>query len=238
VSYAFLTMHRLTIAAALLAFCAAGPVLAGQAPAPGGEWIGAVDSPTGAERMGLRLAKAADGSWTGVFDSIDQGARNIPVANVVAIGDRLAFETPAMQGRYQGQWDSKAGAWRGTFSQPQGSIALDFRKGAIPKAPEVSGLDGDWQGVVQNGDNPQTIVVHVRTTAQDGTTASIDNLTGGVGGMPVAHIERRGRKVRLQMSVLDLAIEGELDRASTTLQGSWTQDRQTTPLTLMRSGPR
>jgi hypothetical protein len=225
-------------AAVLTGVALCGPALAGSAPSLKGDWMGTIDAPAGPERMGLRLGQSPDGSWQGVFDSIDQGSRNIPVADVEATQGRLAFNVPGFDGRYEGQWDEKAGAWRGAFRQPGGSIALDLRRAAIPPAPRVKGLDGDWEGVIPNGDDPQQIVLHVTTTAQDGTLATIDNLTTRIGGMPIAHIEKRGAAVKLRMTALDLLIEGELTSDARTLKCAWIQDKKSVALTLnRRAGP-
>ena len=220
-------------AAALASLLFTAPGTSAPSPALQGDWIGAVDAPLGPDHMGVRFRRAADGTWQGVFDAIDQGSRNIPIADVEATSGHLAFNVPGFEGRYEGQWDQAHGQWTGTFRQPMSSTPLSFKRGRIPPAPRIAGLDGDWRGAL-GGKAPQQVVLHIRTTRQDGTLATIDNLTTNIGGIPFAHIRRIGSKVTLEMTVLGVLLDGALDPKARTLTGVWTQNNQPAPVTLTR----
>jgi pimeloyl-ACP methyl ester carboxylesterase len=73
-----------------------------QANGLAGTWLGTLQFPGGELRIVFRFAQNADGSWSALLDSPDQGAKDIPTSKVVLENDRLLVEVPAVAGSFSG----------------------------------------------------------------------------------------------------------------------------------------
>jgi hypothetical protein len=93
-----------------------------------GDWAGVLKPPNAELHIGVHLTKAADGSYSGSLDSIDQGAKGVPLSDVKTTGDSLSFALPAVGGLYQGKWDEARKAWVGTWSQSGESFPLELAR--------------------------------------------------------------------------------------------------------------
>jgi hypothetical protein len=66
-----------------------------------GIWQGTLTVPTARLRLVVKLGENA-GALTGTLDSIDQGARDLPMDTVRFESGRLTFELRMIGGRYEG----------------------------------------------------------------------------------------------------------------------------------------
>ncbi|MEN2792167.1 serine hydrolase [Sphingomonas oligophenolica] len=83
-----------------------------------GDWAGTLEvNPTVKLRLALHIAVSDSGTLTGTFDSLDQQALGMPVANLVATSGRLSFDVPAVKGHYEATWNGATRAWSGSWSQ-------------------------------------------------------------------------------------------------------------------------
>ena len=199
-----------------------------------GDWLGVIKLPNAELHVGVRLTKAADGSYSGVFDSFDQGVRNLPLSEVKATGDSLSFALTAPVARYDAKWDDARHVWTGTWSQGGGSLPLDLARGTITPAASVQDLDGDWDGVLEVSGLKLRLALQVSTTAEDGTVARLDSIDQGANGIPVSAISRDGGQVKFEIKVIGGTFEGALDPAGASVSGQWTQPGVNAPLTLTR----
>ncbi|MHB9029569.1 MAG: alpha/beta hydrolase family protein, partial [Candidatus Latescibacterota bacterium] len=79
-----------------------------------GKWLGVIKAPGVELRMGFEISKTADGGYTAVVHSIDQGVMNIPVSTVAVIGDSLRLEVKsafAYEGRLSPDGKAVDGNW-------------------------------------------------------------------------------------------------------------------------------
>ena len=97
-----------------------------------GNWSGIL---AGNLRLNLHVKKSADGTYTAILESVDQGHAMIPVNKLDVSADHLVLSVAAVHGSYDAKWDDKASAWIGTWTQGQG-LPLTFTRmnGDIPKA--------------------------------------------------------------------------------------------------------
>jgi pimeloyl-ACP methyl ester carboxylesterase len=107
-----------------------------------GTWQGTLDAGAMKLRIGLHVSKDA-GGWTSTFDSIDQGARGIPVKVTTVTGQTLHFEMPAMAVKFDGKLSADGTEIAGTFTQGA-EIPMVFKRvekvetlnrPQMPKAP-------------------------------------------------------------------------------------------------------
>lgn len=126
--------HRNTLLAflaAALAAVAAAPAIAqeGAASRVAGVWQGTLTAPTARLRLVVKL-RDEGGALTGTMDSIDQGARDLPLDTVRYDSGRLTFDLRAVGGRYEGDLGESGDEIAGTWSQGGGNLPLVLHRDA------------------------------------------------------------------------------------------------------------
>jgi pimeloyl-ACP methyl ester carboxylesterase len=165
---------------------------------------------------------------------MDQGGRNLAVADVKADEQSLSLSVPVRGSHFEGKWDPVKKAWVGTWSAGPVSAPLELSRGVIPAAPVVQGLDGDWDGALEVNAVRLRVAWHIKTTAEDGTYASFDSIDQGANGIPVSAISRDGANVKLELKLANAAFQGALAADGATMTGQWVQGGASLPLTLTR----
>lgn len=228
-------MRLWTYAAALASgLCLAlGAFSAASAAEAEGNWLGTLTASGRVLHLAVHIHKGTDGTYSGTFDSLDQGARGLQLTNIQAGGDALAFDAPLIQAHYAAKWDAAANGWAGSWSQGPGSFPLNLARGEAPPAPTVEGLDGDWDGVLNVNGAKLRLTLHVKTSPAEGTIASLDSVDQNANGLPVTAIHHDGAKVDFAMTI-GATFDGTLSPDGQTIAGTWTQGMLKAPLTFGR----
>ena len=147
---------RVAIACAASSLAAAPPAWSQAAPAPAappvgqavvpavipgldGDWDGALDVGAIKLRLIFHIASAPGTGTTATLDSIDQGAKGIPVTAVTRTGDKLLFEIKAIQGSFEGTLSADGHAIAGTWRQGANGFPLTLtRRAAGAVAPTAN----------------------------------------------------------------------------------------------------
>jgi len=96
-----------------------------------GVWQGSITLPTAKLRLVLKVRRdAANGALTGTLDSIDQGARDLPIDVLTFESGKLHFEMKAIGAQYEAHLSDSGEELSGTWSQGPGSLPLTFRRDA------------------------------------------------------------------------------------------------------------
>jgi D-alanyl-D-alanine-carboxypeptidase/D-alanyl-D-alanine-endopeptidase len=105
-------------------------------PSIDGIWLGTLTIGGQTLRAQVKLAK---GGTSCVFDSVDQKSFGIPCGNVVVKGDAVAFDVPAVNGKWVGTISADGGTLTGTFSQgaPVGLPLVMTRQATAIAGPKV-----------------------------------------------------------------------------------------------------
>jgi pimeloyl-ACP methyl ester carboxylesterase len=222
----------------LAALIGLGATTAANAQTIDGDWLGTLNpAPNVTLHLAVHIHATADGRHDGAMDSLDQGARGIPLSEVSDADGPLAFKVPAVHGRYEGHWDAGAKAWVGHWSQGGLDIPLRLTAGEAKAAPPVAGLDGDWTGALKApGGAKLRLALRVRSTPET-TTAKLDSLDQGVMGLLVSGLTREGDHVRFEVPVVGGVFEGVLAGDGKTVAGTWRQGGHAMPLTLSHLAP-
>lgn len=93
-----------------------------------GVWQGTLTLPTAQLRLVVKIREEA-GALTGTLDSVDQGARDLPIDTIRFADGELEFEMRAIGGRFAGKLGA-GGEIAGTWSQGGGSLPLTLRRDA------------------------------------------------------------------------------------------------------------
>jgi pimeloyl-ACP methyl ester carboxylesterase len=201
---------------------------------PVGVWVGDLKIPGADLHVAVHLRRDGTGALTGSFDSLDQGARGLPLGEVTASVDGLTFTVPSIRGTFTGTWQTETKHWSGTWRQGPTNLPLELARGEVLPAPTIVGLDGDWDGVLDINGTQLRLALHVKTTPADGTTATLDSIDQNALGAPVSAISREGPHVRLELKTLAAIFDGALEHGDQTIAGRWTQGSLSLPLTLQQ----
>ena len=114
-------MKPILIVVAALALDAAGAAAQDIA----GDWQGTLKAGPAELRLAIHIARDPDGSFKGTLDSLDQGAKGIPIAAISLKDSAVSFQVPAVHGSYRGMVEGSL--IKGTWTQGQG-LPLDLHR--------------------------------------------------------------------------------------------------------------
>jgi fermentation-respiration switch protein FrsA (DUF1100 family) len=202
-----------------------------------GDWQGTLKVSSVELRLVVHITKADDGSLKANIDSIDQGAKAIPISSISLKDSKLSFTSAAIHGSYDGDVNKEFTEIKGTWSQGT-PLPLDFTRAVKQaktehKAVKPSDIDGTWAGSLDTGSVKLRIVFHI-TNTEDGLTATMDSPDQGATGIPVTSISRDGSSLKIELKQADGVFEGKLDEKLTTIDGTWTQGGGSAPLVVKR----
>jgi hypothetical protein len=100
-----------------------------------GLWLGTLEAGQVKLRVVLKVQKAGDG-WAATLDSVDQGAKDLPVDSVAVDGDTVKFEMPKLRAGFSGKRSADGSEIAGTWTQGAASLPLVLRR--VEKAPELN----------------------------------------------------------------------------------------------------
>ncbi len=128
------------VAAVLGSILPAFPAQVGSGGATGpslaGAWLGALPvSPTKSLRIGFCLQVRPDGSFSGTFASLDQGATSRALSRISLENGRVTIEVGAIGGRYDGTMNAEGSQIEGWWTQRGASAALVL-KHVKPQEPQ------------------------------------------------------------------------------------------------------
>ena len=107
-------------------------------------WSGAIEPPGGRLAIVVRLRTASDGSWSGTIDIPQQGARAVPLTDVVVNPPAVSFRIPKAPGgpTIRLTISDDGARMTGTLSQGGGTVPVNLARGepaaeAAPKRPQM-----------------------------------------------------------------------------------------------------
>jgi hypothetical protein len=101
---------------------------ASQATKLAGTWLGPLKIGAIELRLALKIAVDETGKMTATLDSIDQGAKDMPVDAITLVDGALTAELKLIGGKFVGKLDEQAGQIVGTWTQGPGSLPLVLKK--------------------------------------------------------------------------------------------------------------
>ena len=101
-----------------------------------GVWSGALDTGTFKLRLVMKLSRKADGKLTGLLDSLDQGANDIPMSLVTFQNGALHVEMKDLGATYDGKLSPNGTQITGEFTQGGAKLPLDLKR--IEKAEDAA----------------------------------------------------------------------------------------------------
>lgn len=216
-----------------------------------GDWRGTLDAGAAKLRLVFHVKSSPGGGFAGTLDSIDQGARGIPVDSVRLTNNTLRMEVKSVSGVYEGTLDASGKRATGTWTQGAGVMPLVLEKGTgtnVTAAPEklspadlaanklaAQKLAGTWNGKLSLGPQSLRLRVNIAKTAAGTASGTLDSLDQGANGIPLSGLTLKDGTVRFEAPGIGGIYEGKLDVPGKVLTGEWRQGGQTFPLELTRA---
>lgn len=198
-----------------------------------GDWIGSVQTPGAELTMTLHVETLPDGTLKGMAGSPDQTPTPFPVSDIVLKGDTLTFKVPIAQATYKATWDAAGKRWVGTLAQGGLDMPMTLAHGTLAPRPVVSGLDGEWKGVLEVPDGDLHLVLKVRTDV--GGTLAMFSSPDQSPAQIAAALTRDGDAVTFSLKGVG-SFDGRLSADGKAIDGHWRQFGNSLPLTLKRGG--
>ena len=200
-----------------------------------GDWQGTIKADDVELRLRLHVTKDEKGALKATFDSIDQGARGLPVSAISFKDPTLNFELKVVGGSYEGKVNADHTRISGTWTQGGRSFPLEFTRITVlqetkKKTPKPSDIDGAWIG----GQSRLRFVLRI-VTYEDGMTAEHDSPDQNGFGVPVTTITRDGAELKFEIKPIRGSFEGKINPELTTISGNWKQLGHSIPLVLKRT---
>ncbi len=211
-----------------------------------GNWSGTLEVGSMKLRVIFKINKSAGSALTATMDSVDQGARDIPV-DVVTLKDKaLRMEVKAVSGIYEGTLDSTGNKATGQWTQGPQTLPLVLEKkqgkDSSLEAEKFSPADlaankqaalkvaGTWNGTLATGMANLRLRLNISKSSTGNATGTLDSLDQGANGIPLSAITLKDGKVRFEALGIGGVYEGKLAADGYTLAGQWQQGGQILPL--------
>jgi RNA polymerase sigma factor (sigma-70 family) len=211
-----------------------------------GDWQGTLAADQVRLRLVLHIFKTND-TFRAMLDSVDQGAKDIPVTQIFAGPKFIRVELPALDAEYRAARKADGTEMSGTFKQAGRSFPMTFTKTmeaarvAAPLAVDDyaprrdSDLQGQWEGTLKAGGAELRLNLKIAEPTAGVFHAQLDSVDQGAMNLPVTSLTYQKPVVRFAMDSINGAFEGKLGGQSDQLKGTWTQMGQKLPLTFRRA---
>jgi len=205
-----------------------------------GDWFGTLKA-GGAELRLILHVKEADGKLSATLDSIDQGAKAIPIDTITFADNKLTFDSNVISGHYEGKYDAAKQMFSGTWSQNGNDLPLSLERYVEKPKPAHTGapakpsdIDGTWEGKIDAGGQTLRVVFHIKTDEDGNLTATTDSPDQNGYGIPVTTVKRDGKNLKMEIKGIGAEYEGTINEAKSKVDGTLRQGGGETPLLLER----
>jgi hypothetical protein len=211
-----------------------------------GNWLGALEVGQAKLRLLFKISRPPAGVLTAKMDSLDQGARDIPVETVITKDNTVRMEVKSVQGVYEGSFDTAGKKITGTWQQGSQSLPLTLERSqetSVAAEPEVLSptdlaaskqaaqkLTGVWNGTLAAGPASFRLKVKVTKTAAGAATGTIESVDQGAKDIPLSAITCKEGAVHFEARGLGAFYDGTLSPAGVVVTGQWHQSGQSLPL--------
>lgn len=211
-----------------------------------GNWNGTLEVGAVKLRLVFKISKAAGGALTAKMDSLDQGARDIPVNAVTAKDKTLRLEVKAVDGVFAGTLDAAGAKATGQWAQGPTTLPLTLVKGpgkdSASEAEKLSPADsaanqqaalkaaGTWDGVLATPTASLRLRLKISKSDAGAAIGTLDSLDQGANGIPLSAITLKAGQLRFEARRIGGVYEGTMAADGATLKGRWQQGGQGLPL--------
>lgn len=202
-----------------------------------GDWQGALNAGGVTLHLVLHLHTDAAGILTGTLDSVDQGAKGIPITKAGVKDGKLTLDLDLIHGHFAGTVNGSASEINGEWTQLN-TLPLIFRRvdphaAASPRPARPTAYDGNWNGTLNASGQQLRLAIHI-ANMEDGLHVTLDSLDQGAMGIPASSVAQDANGIRIAFAALDAKIESRIGSSPDAMDGTFTQRGVVLPLPLKR----
>ena len=211
-----------------------------------GNWKGALDVGQSKLRLLFKVTRTPEGVLTAKMDSLDQGARDIPVETIVTKDNTVRMEVKSVQGAFEGSFDEAEKKITGTWKQGPNSLPLTLERTpatVMAAEPEklspadlaasklaAQKLTGVWNGTLAAGTTNLRLKVTITKTSSGAATGTFESVDQGAKDIPLSAITCKEGAIHFEARGIRAFYDGTLSPAGVVLTGQWHQSGQSMPL--------
>lgn len=204
-----------------------------------GSWVGELSPDEATLAIVYHFKDDRYGELEGFFDSPDQGAIGLRIANIAVDDDTLSFDVPMIGARYSARLNAEN--MEGTFTQLNQAFPLNMTRGRyLQRLLELSQeaidrLEGSWVGGVQDPvDGPITVVLRFEASAEGQVAAFLDSPDQGESDVPVSAATLEGETLSLEIPFAQVNFLATLSNNEMAGVWKWTQGNNTRTAIMVR----
>jgi RNA polymerase sigma factor (sigma-70 family) len=228
------------------------PALAKKPPQLQGAWEGALDANGRTLRLVIKVSKTSDDAYSATMDSIEQGARDIPVSEVTYSNVTVRFVIKSLSGDFHGEMNPRGSEIAGIWQQLGMTFPLTLKHTDKPSSLDPplpmsaylprpgSDVQGYWVGDLPQGEARLLRIALKISEPTNGTfTATFDLIDQGLKNLPVASITYTKPHLSFDMAASKTHFEGELNPEGNEISGKWREWRgKPVPVVFSRAEPK
>ncbi|MEO5804827.1 MAG: hypothetical protein ABIR24_14990 [Verrucomicrobiota bacterium] len=214
-----------------------------------GFWEGTIQVKDMKLRVVLKITKTPEGNYAATLDSVDQGAKDLPVSSIVTKGDSFRMELKTPPASYEGNLNKAGTEIVGLWKQGPATTPLTFKRTTEPsKIPTAkpdsayaqrgkSELHGYWKGTLAVKGIELRLALKIAEEEGGKFTALVDSIDQGSKNLPASFITYSKPAVEIEFRGIGGKFEGEINNEGSEMAGIWTQLGNSTPLVFKRGEP-
>ena len=214
-----------------------------------GYWRGTVEAEKGStNRVGLRIGRAADGTFSVLLDLLDRGATDVRASTVTWTNSAAKIEWQLFRITFDGKLDEKGDRLAGSWQQRGKPAPVIFERLSRPATvlpedvsftpdPNVADdIRGDWKGVLEIPDNTKLrIVLRIGKTPAGVFAGTLSSPDQGGGEIPMTGGGVTNTLVRLEWKGINGVFKGTITNQGAVVDGTWEQNGPGLKLKLERA---
>ena len=214
-----------------------------------GSWEGEIIGPARSLRIAFQFEKAGDGLYHGTMDSIDQGARGIPLTSLSYSNRSIQLELKNLKSRFNGEIAADGSEITGTFEQMGSASPLTLKRATHPGtayaalapseyAPQPGlRLQGYWKGVADFAGAPNRLVLKISERTNGLPLVFLDGLDQGMRNIPAGNVSYSEPDLGFVVKGIGGRFRGALDESKDEIAGEWIMAGRSSLVVLRRADP-
>lgn len=223
------------------------------AASPEGSWAGVLQQAELRLRLGVNITRDAAGRLAGTLDSVDQGARGIPLDGVHFERGTLRFELKQLGCRYEGTLDAAGHTLSGKWLQAGHSFSLVLAKMPTNSPPDGAGsltpeqlaasreaarrVSGLWHARVVHNGTTNLLRLKLWRAANGAARAAFDSSVHSAVNLPVTDIAWQDGRLVFTVPGLGASFSGTVGTAPNLLTGMWRPSDAAVPVEFTKAPP-
>ena len=209
-----------------------------------GVWKGTIKAGGVPLRVAFKIAAKASGEFVGTMDSLDQGARDLPLNNIEFSAPTVRFDLASIGGHYEGTIKEDASEIDGNWQQAGRDFRLLLKRGDPADEAAAPGdnayayisdteLQGIWNGTLNAGGTKLRLLFKIARSTNGTYSATMHSLDQGAKDIPATTATFNNDDVELEWAAMRALFHGKLEKGR--LIGFWQQGASDFPLELDRT---